>query len=81
MSASFEQITNKSLHHKLLLLCHLPLSSIIDDNIRAQPLFQLRVEEKFAPLPYFSTPPTYKKSLPPTSIFTIRSLFKSIIDR
>jgi len=54
----------KDLHHKLLLLCHLPLSSIIDDNIRAQPLFQLRVEEKFDPLPYLSTPLLQEISTP-----------------
>src|SRR6218665_2622054 len=63
----------KDLHHKLNLLYHYPLSSIIDDKIRPPPLFQPRVKKKSTPTSSFD-PPTYKKSRPPTSILTIRSL-------
>src|SRR6218665_2222931 len=54
----------KDLHHKFTLLCHLPLSSVIDDKIRLPPLFQPCVEIVFRPPPLLSTP-TYKKSRPP----------------
>src|SRR6218665_832057 len=59
----------KDLHHKLNLLCHLPLSSIIHDKIRPPPLFQPCVKNKFRHL----------FSRPPTSILTIRSLPKAKI--
>src|SRR6218665_1445593 len=64
----------KDLRHKLNLLCHLPLSSIIDDKIRPLPLSQPRVQKNVRPPPLLSTPqPT--KYLDPTSILTIRSLY------
>src|SRR6218665_4210618 len=50
----------RDLHHKLNLLCHLPLSSIIDDKIRSPPLVQPRVGKKFDPTPLLSTPPPTK---------------------
>src|SRR6218665_3897322 len=51
------------LHHKLDLLCNLPLSSIIDDKIRPPTSFSTRVEKKFRPPHLVSQPP------PPKEIF------------
>src|SRR6218665_782920 len=50
----------KELHHKLNLLCHLLLSSIIDDKIRPPPLFQPRVEKKIQPPTSSRDPPPIK---------------------
>jgi len=65
---SFEQISNKDLHHKLNLLWHLPLSNIIDDIIRHPPLFN-PVWKRFLDPHLFSRPPTYKKNLIPPPPF------------
>src|SRR6218665_4204647 len=66
----------KDLHYILNLLHHLPISSIIDDKILPPPLFQPRVENIFAPPTSSLAPPTCKKSRPPPSILTIRSLLR-----
>jgi len=68
----------KDLCHKLNLLYHLPLPSIIDDKILSPPLFQPRVEKFFRP-PTSSLNPHLQNISTPTSILTIRSLLKGII--
>src|SRR6218665_1219553 len=63
----------KDLHQKLNLLCHLPLSSIIDDKIRPPTSFSF-VGKKFRPPPPLLSTPHLQKISTPTSILTIRSL-------
>src|SRR6218665_662753 len=53
----------KDLNHKLNLLCHLPLSSIIDEKIRPLTSFSTHPPKKFQPSPLLTTPPT--KNLDP----------------
>src|SRR6218665_3431367 len=65
----------KDLHHKLNLLCNLPLSSIIDDKIRLPTSFSTPYRNKISTPPLLSTPHLQKNSTP-TSILTIRSLGK-----
>jgi len=65
--SSFEPISNKTytIGYILDLLCHLPLSSIIDDTIRPPPLFQPRVGKKFDPPTSSLNPPPKEKFRPP----------------
>src|SRR6218665_168276 len=76
----FELLLNrfliKDLHHKLNLLCHLPLFSIFDDKIQSPTSFSTPCRKKFRPPISSLDPSTYKKSRPPTSTLTIRSLHK-----
>src|SRR6218665_2486220 len=54
------------LHHKLDLLCNLPLSSIIDDKIRPPTSFSTPCRKKIStPPPRLSTPPPKEKFQPP----------------
>ena len=53
----------KDLHHKLNLLCHLPLPSIIDDKIRIHLFFNPVSKNKFDPHLFSQSPPT--KNLDP----------------
>src|SRR6218665_2279944 len=65
----------RDLHHKLHLLCHLPLSSVIDDKIRPPTSFSIPCRKKIStPPPRLSTPPPKEKCRPPTSFWTIRTL-------
>src|SRR6218665_1363154 len=64
----------KELNHKLNLLCHLPLSSIIDEKIRPPTSFSTHPPKKCQPSPLLTTPHLQKISTP-TSILTIRSLY------
>src|SRR6218665_1443256 len=67
----------KDLHHKLNLLCHLPLSSIIDDKIRPHTSFSTPCRKNIStPPPRLSTPHLKKNFDPPTSFWTIRTLQK-----
>ena len=68
----------KYLFHKLNFLCHLPLSSIIDDKIGPPPLFNPVSEKIFDPPPLLSTPLHLQNITTPTSILTIRSLLYSL---
>src|SRR6218665_1908037 len=52
----------KDLNHKLNLLCHLPLSSIIDEKIRPLTSFSTPAEKNFTPPPLLSTPHLQKIS-------------------
>src|SRR6218665_1270251 len=63
------------------LLCHLPLFSIFDDKFNPHLFFNPVSNKNFDPRPTSSLdPPTYKKILTPTSIFTIRSLVLRQLD-
>src|SRR6218665_2034297 len=70
---SFEQISNKRLNDRLNLLCHVPLSSIIDDKIQLPTSFSTPCRKCLRPLTS-SFNPTPTTNLDPTSILTIRSL-------
>jgi len=68
----------RDLHHKLHLLCHLPLSSVIDDKIRPPTSFSTPCRKKnFDPPPRLSTPSPKEKFRPPTSFWTIRTLARA----
>src|SRR6218665_1335078 len=64
----------KDLNHKLNLLCHLPLSSIIDENIRPPTSFSTHPPKKFQPSPLLTTP-HLQQTPTPSLILTIRSLY------
>src|SRR6218665_3413094 len=68
----------KYLHHKLNLLCHFSLSSIIDEKLRPPTSFSTPCLNKCRPPRLLSTPPPPQKISTPTSIFTIRSLITTV---
>ena len=75
------QFLIRDLHNKLDLLCHLPLSSIIDDKIRPPPPFSTPWRKNFDPPPRLSTPHLKKYFDPSTSFWTIRTLYNVLAYR
>src|SRR6218665_3003751 len=69
------QFLIRDLHNKLDLLCHLPLSSIIDDKIRPPTSLFNPVGKKFRPPPPSLNPHLKKYVDPSISFWTIRTLY------